>query len=65
MSAQSLASEVLSTKKGYSKQRIQEFLDSNWARSWLHYDVNQSGLINADKAPVLMRYLVSDQSMEL
>jgi len=63
--AKAVASEVLATHKGLSGNKLKEYLDTYWAKSWGHFDVNKSGSIEAIKAPQLMRFLASDQYFQL
>ena len=63
--AKALASEVLHTHKGLAGKNLKTYLDTYWAKSWGHFDVNQTGMIDADAAPRLMRFLASDQYFSL
>merc|ERR1712010_437161 len=63
--AKALASEVLGTHKGLTGAALKGYMDTYWAKSWGHFDVNKSGSIEAIKAPQLMRFLASDQYFQL
>merc|ERR1712167_135488 len=63
--AKAAASEVLGTHKGLSGDKLKSYLGTYWAKAWGHFDVNQSGKIEVEKAPSLMRFLASDQAMSL
>merc|ERR1712086_417627 len=63
--AKALATEVLGTHKGLSGANLKNYMDTYWAKSWGHFDVNKSGSIEAIKAPQLMRFLASDQYFQL
>lgn len=63
--AKALASEVLQTHKGLHGNKLKSYLDTYWAKSWGHFDVNQTGIIDAEAAPRLMRFLASDQYFSL
>ena len=63
--AKALGSAVLSTKKGLTGEALAEYLGAYWAKTWRHYDVNQSGSIPAGYAPLLARFLANDQSLQL
>ena len=63
--AKALANEVLHTHKGLSGPNLKTYMDTYWAKAWGHFDVNQSGIIDADAAPRLMRFLASDQYFSL
>ena len=54
------ASEVLNTHKGLSGAALSSYLDTYFARSWAHFDVNRSGTIEVIKMPQFMRFLASD-----
>ena len=49
--AKALAKEVLGTHKGLKGDQFKQYMDTYWAKSWGHFDVNQTGAIEALKAP--------------
>jgi len=57
--------EVLATHKGVTGAALDGYLDTYWAKSWGHFDVNRTGHVEAIKMPQLMRFLASDQYMSL
>ena len=59
------ASEVLNTHKGLSGAALQSYLDTYFPRTWAHFDVNRTGMVEVIKMPMLMRFLASDQYMSL
>merc|ERR1712072_130 len=59
------ASEVLCTHKGLCGAKLQEYLDTYFAKAWGHFDVNRTGEIEVIKSPQFMRFLASDQYMSL
>ena len=59
------ASEVLNTHRGLSGAARENYLKTYFPRSWAHFDVNRTGMIEAIKMPQLMRFLSSDQQMYL
>jgi hypothetical protein len=59
------AREVLETHKGLSGSKLNEYLDTYFAKTWGHFDVNRTGLVEVIKMPQLMRFLASDQYMSL
>ena len=63
--AKALGSAVLSTKKNLTGPVLEEYLGAYWAKTWRHYDVNQSGSIPALYAPLMARFLANDQSLQL
>jgi hypothetical protein len=44
---------------------IGAYLDTYFDKAWGHFDVNRVGTIEVMKAPQLMRFLCSDQRMQL
>ena len=63
--AKAVGSAVLSTKKGLTGEALAEYLGLYWAKTWRHYDVNQSGSIPVGYAPMLARFLANDQQLQL
>jgi hypothetical protein len=59
------AQEVLNTHKGLSGAALQQYLDSYFDKAWGHFDVNLTGHVEVIKMPQLMRFLCSDQRMQL
>ena len=57
--------EVLATHKGLKGDMLQSYLDTYFAKAWAHFDVNQTGEIEVIKMPQFMRFLASDQYMQL
>ena len=49
--AKAAASEVLATHKGLSGDKLKGYLGTYWAKAWGHFDVNQGGKIEVEKAP--------------
>jgi len=62
---QRLAGEVLASHKGLSGDALKSYLATYFDKAWSHFDVNRTGSIEALKAPLLMRFLASDQRMSL
>ena len=63
--AKAVGSAVLSSKKGLSGEALAEYLGLYWAKTWRHYDVNQSGAIPVGYAPLMARFLANDQQLQL
>ena len=49
--ARSASSEVLESHKGLKGGAKQTYLDTYFAKTWAHFDVNQVGKIEVDKMP--------------
>ena len=60
-----LATEVLATHKSIKGEALTAYLGSYWAKAWGHFDVNKTGGIPILYAPQLMRFLLSDQYVQL
>ena len=63
--ARQASAEVLATHKGLSGAALAKYLDTYFDKAWGHFDVNRVGVIEIIKAPQLMRFLASDQRMQL
>ena len=63
--AKALATEVLGTHKGLKGDALTAYLGNYWAKAWGHFDVNRTGSIPILYAPQLMRFLMSDQYVQL
>ena len=63
--ARAASSEVLDTHRGLRGAARENYLKTYFPRSWAHFDVNRTGMIEAIKMPQLIRFLSSDQQMYL
>jgi hypothetical protein len=63
--AYTASQEVLATHKGLAGDSLQQYLDSYFEKAWGHFDVNLTGTIEVIKMPQFMRFLCSDQRMQL
>ena len=59
------AGEVLCQHKGLCGAKLAEYMATYFAKSWGHFDVNRTGEVEVEKAPLFMRFLASDQYMSL
>ena len=57
--------EVLETHKGLSGSAKADYIKKYFARTWAHYDVNEKGKLPVETMPVFMRFIASDQSLNL
>ena len=64
-SARALATEVLGTHAGLTGDAAKSYLDTYFDKAWGHFDVNQTGSIEATKSGALSRFLLSDQRKQL
>merc|ERR1712178_577982 len=63
--AKALMTEVLGTHAGLSGDALTSYLDTYFDKAWGHFDVMQTGSIEAAKAGALSRFLLSDQRKQL
>ena len=63
--ARQAAAEVLATHKGLKGEALEKYMSTYFDKAWGHFDVNRVGVIEVIKAPQLMRFLASDQRMQL
>ena len=63
--AKAAASEVLATHKGLSGAALKEYLATYFPRTFAHYDVNKSGKLGVEVMPQFMRFVSSDQTLNL
>ena len=59
------AAEVLGTHKGLSSAALADYLRTYFPRTWAHFDVNKAGRVGVEVTPQFMRFLASDQTLNL
>lgn len=59
------ASEVLETHKKLTGKEKDEYLKTYFQRTWEHFDVNKTGMVEVLAMPSFMRFFASDQTMQL
>jgi len=59
------AKEVMGTHKGLSGAALDDYLETYFDRAWSNFDVNGDGSLEVLKSPMFMRFLASDQTMQL
>ena len=59
------ASEVLGSHKALDGPAKAEYLKTYFPRTWAHFDVNKAGMIGVESMPQFMRFLASDQTLNL
>ena len=64
-STRAAASEVLSSHKGLKGAELAEYMKTYFPRTWAHYDVNKAGHVGVESMPQFMRFLASDQTLNL
>ena len=63
--ARAAASEVLGTHKELAGEAGGEYLKTYFPRTWAHFDVNKEGRIGVETMPMFMRFLSSDQTLNI
>ena len=59
------ALEVLKTHKKLDGKEAEEYMKQYFDRTWAHFDVTKDGNLDVDVMPQFMRFLASDQALEL
>ena len=59
------AKEVLGTHKGLTGDKLKSYLDTYFDRAWENFDPNGDGAVEVIKSPMFMRFLASDQGLDL
>jgi hypothetical protein len=59
------AREVLATHKGLTGANLDNYLNTYFAKAWGHFDVNRTGKVAPMNMPSFMRFLMSDQYIQL
>jgi len=59
------SSEVLGSHKGLKSKELSEYLGTYFKRTWDHYDVTKAGELGVENMPAFMRFLSSDQTLNL
>ena len=63
--AKAAAAEVLGTHKGLSGAALKDYLATYFPRTFAHYDVNKTGKLGVEVMPQFMRFIASDQTLNL
>ena len=64
-SARAASAEVLGTHKGLKGGDLKEYLNTYFPRTWAHFDVNKAGMIGVEVMPQFVRFIASDQTLQL
>ena len=64
-STRAAAAEVLATHKKLSGAELKDYLTEYFPRTWAHYDVNKEGAIGVEVVPQFMRFLASDNTIQI
>merc|ERR1712216_810021 len=59
------SAEVLGTHKKLAGAALKDYLSTYFPRTWAHYDVNKDGRVGVEIMPAFMRFLASDQTLQL
>ena len=63
--AKQASSEVLKAHKKIDGKELDEYVKTYFQRTWNHFDINKDGMVGVDVMPQFMRFIASDQAMEL
>ena len=63
--AKAAASEVLDNNKHMKPAERDTWIKQYWERTWAHFDVNKTGMVEVSVMPQFMRFLASDQQLQL
>merc|ERR1712167_367845 len=64
-SARAASSEVLGSHLGLKGADLKEYLATYFPRTWAHFDVNKSGFVGVEVMPQFVRFISSDQTLQL
>ena len=59
------AAEVLANNKKMPEGERDAYLQKYFAKTWAHFDVNGSGMVEVQVMPQFMRFIASDQQLQL
>ena len=59
--ARRACAELVATHKGLTGDANKQYLETYFARTWAHFDVNGTGAIPVETMPQLARFILSDQ----
>ena len=63
--ARAASKEVLASHKNLKGAELTGYLNQYFPRTWAHFDVNHDGKIGVEVMPQFVRFLASDQAMQL
>ena len=59
------AREVVQKSKKLPEDQLEKYMNQYFGKTWKHFDVNESEILDAADMPAFMKYLCSDQSLDL
>ena len=60
-----LSREMISKVKDLQGDKIDEYMNQYFTRTWEHFDVNETGFLDKTDMSGFCKYLLSDQSVDL
>merc|ERR1712078_424823 len=57
--------QIVSKYKKLDGKPLDDYMNQFFQRTWEHFDVNQEGKLDSTDMPAFMKYLLSDQSVDL
>ena len=64
-SARAASAEVLVSHLNLAGADLKSYLSTYFPRTWAHFDVNGSGFIGVEVMPQFVRFIASDQTLQL
>lgn len=58
--AKGVCMEVLLNNAHYKQDKANNWIDSNFAGTWTHFDVNNDNIVEVERMPQFLRYFVHD-----
>ncbi len=65
LTKQATAAEVLGIYKGREGSTLADYLRTYFLRTWAHFDASKVGRVGVEILPQFMRFLASDQTVNL
>ena len=59
------AKDILAKHKKLAGKELDQYMNNYFTRTWEHFDVNKDGKLDVLDMPAFMKYVCSDQSLDL
>jgi len=64
-SARAASSEVIGSHNALKGDDLKEYIKTYFPRTWAHFDVNKTGYVGVEVMPQFVRFIASDQTLQL
>jgi len=64
-SARAASTEVIGSHNALKGADLKEYIKTYFPRTWAHFDVNKTGYIGVEVMPQFVRFIASDQTLQL